>query len=164
MLALDTAERIGAVAPASWHWLEGQWVHVPAEVRKNGRRDRRYFISSTTCGLINRIRQYRADDELIFPWPYSKQYLWQKYDRILQDARLPHGREDKFHRLRKTTASVVHAAGMNAQEALDHQNRRTTRRYIDPRFVQSAKPSDEISKFLSTPTETNRRRRSPKNA
>lgn len=152
MLALDTGERIGGMFDAEWSWLEGQWLHIPAEARKGGRRDRKYWLSATTCGLLNRIRQCRADEARIFVWPFHRNYLWRRYEAILAAARLPHGREDKFHRLRKTTASVLHSKGINAQEALDHQHRRTTRRYIDPRFVQCTKPSEILADFLANPT------------
>jgi integrase len=155
MLALDTGERIGAVSPARWDWMDGQWIEVPAETRKGGRRDRRYWITPQTCGLLNRIKQYRADTIKIFPWPYSPGYLWIKYGDILKAARLPHGRQDKFHRLRKTFASVINAAGIDAQEALDHQHSRTTKRYLDPRFKRNNRNSEVVGKFYrdTTPDE-----------
>lgn len=150
MLALDTGERIGAVVPARWDWIEGQWIEIPAETRKGSRRDRRYWITPQTCGLINRIKQFRADPEQIFPWPYNPNYIWKKYGGILEKAKLPHGRQDKFHRLRKTHASVLHAAGIDATEALDHQHRRTTKRYLDPRFKRDTKASQVVGDFYST--------------
>lgn len=152
-LALDTGERIGAVFPARWEWMDGQWIEVPAETRKGGRRDRRYYLSPGTCGLLNRIKQFQADRDRIFPWPYNPNYLWRKFGDILERAKLPHGRQDKFHRLRKTHASVLHAAGIDAQEALDHQHRRTTKRYLDPRFERKVRPSEILKDYLANPPE-----------
>jgi integrase len=151
MLCLDTGERIGAVFASQWDWLEGSWIQFPAEVRKGGRRDRKYFLSSQTCGLLYRIRQCRADEERVFPWPYHPGYLWDLYRKILVAAGLPSRREDKFHRLRKTHASVLHQAGLDATKALDHQDRRTTDRYLDPRFCTDVRPSRILAAYLATP-------------
>lgn len=151
MLALDTAERIGAVRAARWDWLEDRWIQIPAEVRKGGKRDKKYWLSPTTFSLLSMVRKHDAQSELILPWPYCENSIWIEYGKILKAAGLPHGRQDKFHRLRKTTASVLFAAGCNPQEALDHQHRRTTRRYIDPRFTRDIQPSDYLAKFLSEP-------------
>lgn len=151
MLALDTAERIGAVRAARWEWLEDRWIQMPAEVRKGGKRDKKYWLSPLTHSLIMQMKKLNADAVLILPWPRCSNSIWIEYGKILKAAGLPNGRQDKFHRLRKTTASVLFAAGCNPQEALDHQHRRTTKRYIDPRFTREIQPSDYLAKFLSEP-------------
>lgn len=150
-VALDTAERIGAIFSARWDWLEGRWITVPAEVRKGSRRDRRYLLSEATSEMLQALRNCRADRTQIFPWDKSANLLWRDYGIILRQAGLPSGRGDKFHRLRKTTASVLYAAGLNAQEALDHQHRRTTQRYIDPRFTHQTHASEVLARFLANP-------------
>jgi integrase len=132
---------------------EGSW----SSVRKGGRRDRKYLLSSQTCGLLYKIRQCRADTQAIFPWPYHPGYLWDLYRKILVAAGLPSRREDKFHRLRKTHASVLHQAGLDASKALDHQDRRTTERYLDPRFCTDARPSKILAAYLAVPKATNRK-------
>lgn len=151
MLCLDTAERIGAVFQARWTWVDREWIEIPAEVRKGGRRDRKYRLSPDTIELLESIRTVSRDSDRVFPWPYCDQYLWRLFDQLLISAGLPHGRQDKFHRLRKTTASVVYAAGMDPQDCLDHQHRRTTRRYLDPRFTRDQQPSDVLMKYLADP-------------
>lgn len=150
-VALDTGERIGAVQPAEWGWLDGNWLEVPAESRKGGKRDRKYWICDSTVELLGSIRKLKADKKKIFPWPHNPTYLWGKYKKILDLAGLPNGRNDAFHKLRRTHASVLHAAGFDAQEALDHQHRRTTRRYLDPRFERNVKPSEVLAEYLRTP-------------
>lgn len=150
MTCLDTGERIGAVRKIRWEWLEGAWLLIPAEARKGGKRDRRYLLSRHTVSVLAAIRKDTAGAE-VFPWPYCDMYIWSKFSQLLEAAGLPKGRRDKFHRLRRTTASVVHQAGMDATEALDHAQRRTTQRYLDPRFSRDDQPSKIIADFLRNP-------------
>jgi site-specific recombinase XerD len=150
-ICLDTGERIGAVAQCRWDWLEGSWLLVPAEARKGRKRDRRYLLSQETMRAIADVRPFSTRDGAIFPWPYCSTYLWTKFTKLLKEAGLPHGRKDKFHRLRKTLGSVVYAAGLDAQDILDHQNKRTTQAYLDPRFSRSVQPSQIIADWLRHP-------------
>ena len=50
----------------------------------------------------------------------------------------------KFHRIRKTVASMFEAAGCNATELLGHSNRSTTDKYIDPRLCQPKHAADVL--------------------
>jgi integrase len=147
MICLDTGERIGAVRQVRWDWFSGEWLRIPAEARKGGRRDRAYRLSHDTLGHLLRVRTVSPVD--VFPWPYCGTYLWSLFGQLLTFAGLPHGRRDKFHKLRRTTASVVHQSGGDAQEALDHQYRRTTARYLDPRFTSDRQTCDVLADFLS---------------
>ena len=147
LLCLDTGERIGAVRQARWDWLCGDWLRIPAEARKGGRRDRAYRLSVDTLGHLAEVRTRSPVD--VFPWPYCPVYLWTLFGDLLKSAGLPSDRRHKFHMLRRTTASVVHAAGMDAQDVLDHQYRRTTQRYLDPRFAPNRQACDALAEFLS---------------
>mgnify|MGYP000706385126 CR=1 FL=1 len=151
-IALDSGERIGALTQCRWDWLDRNWLLVRAEARKFGRRDRRYMLSDETVDLLAKLRPYTASSELIFPWPYTPNYLWRLYERILVEAGLPYGPRDKFHKLRRTLASVGHSMGLDAQELLDHQHRRTTKRYLDPRFTREVQGSQVLAKYLADPT------------
>lgn len=148
-VCLDTGERIGAIRQAQWNWFTGEWINVPAEARKGGRRDRAYRLGSDTLGHILAIRM--VSPKKVFPWPYSDGYLWRLFGDLLGKAGLPSDRRHKFHMLRRTTASAVHAAGGDAQEALDHQYRRTTARYLDPRFQRQDQACDVLAAFLQAP-------------
>ncbi|WP_417459183.1 tyrosine-type recombinase/integrase [Kordiimonas sp.] len=155
LLCLDTGERITAVRTAKWDWFYGEWVKVPAESRKGKHRDRLYRLNAETTAELENMRGYSRKD--VFPWPYCDGYLWTLFGKLLKEANLPSGRRDKFHKIRRTTGSVAHAAGLDAQEVLDHQYRRTTQRYIDPRFTRTQQACDVIGGFLgrgdATPTE-----------
>lgn len=148
MICLDTAERIGAVSQLRWEWIEHGWVTFPAEVRKGKRRDKRFRLSAASANLLLAVQKVTTDRERVFPWPYCQLYLWKLYGNLLRDAGLPHGRKDKFHRLRKTTASVSHAKGLDATDILDHASRKTTLRYLDPSFSREDQASDAVSEWM----------------
>ena len=48
MVCLDSGERVGALMDARWDWLQHDWLMVPAESRKGGRRDRCYSLQPAT--------------------------------------------------------------------------------------------------------------------
>lgn len=148
-VCLDTAERIGAVMSLTWNDLERNWLLVRAEFRKGGKRDKRYYLSKDAVHLLAELKKFNGKCPTIFHWPLNKSYFWSRYKKVVAEAGLPTGRKSQFHRLRKTTASIAHASGMNAQEILDHQHRRTTNSYLDPRFTREEQASDVVSAFLS---------------
>lgn len=139
-IAWDTGERIGAImairrADVTLSESRGNSVICRAESRKGGRADRFYQVSTETAAAI-RIVMQQTRDELLLPWPYSETCLWRLYPQILRMAGLPTDAKSKFHRLRKSVASHLVAAGENATRALDHQNAKTTQAYIDPRIAK----------------------------
>jgi integrase len=158
-LALDTGERIGAVCQAEWSWVDRDWILIPAEARKGKTRDRRYKISPETIERLRQLRKFSCGSTKIFVWPYNRTYLWTRYSKLLKEAGLPYGPKDKFHKLRKTLASVAHAAGLDAQEILDHQSRRTTQKYLDIRFTRETQPSQILADWLRNPPKTDEKRR-----
>ena len=152
---LDTGERVSAVLAAEFSWVQGEWLRVPAEARKGKTRDRAYRLSPSTIAGIAAIREH-STQRLIFPWPLNRNYLWQRYREIVADAGLPTGRKYQFHALRKTVGSAVYAAGLDPQDTLDHSDRRTTQRYIDPRFTKEKQTCDILAEFLANPKPSKR--------
>jgi site-specific recombinase XerD len=136
LLAYDSAERASALTSLRWRSVRGRTVLFVAEDRKGQRRDILREIGEDTLAALEAIRGDRGPDDLVFPWPRSKTYIWKRLAIILKRAGLPHGRRDKFHRIRRTTASYFEAAGGSAQRLLDHADPATTRKYIDPRIVR----------------------------
>jgi integrase len=151
-LCIDTGERIGAIMQAEWTWLEDQSIYIPAESRKGGKADKWFPLSPETIELLSQLRKH-SSARVILHWPYYHTYLWSRYRAIVQAAGLPTGRKCSTHRLRKTHASVAYAAGMDATELLDHSDRRTTQRYLDPRFSRQQRASDVLADWLSKPPE-----------
>jgi integrase len=148
---LDTGERVGAARQVRWDWIQGEWLLIPAEARKGKTRDRRYRLSSETVAALARLRKHLGAAKEVFPWPYGETYLWNRFKLVLKAAGLPETRKHQLHCLRKTVGSAVYAAGGSPQDALDHADRRTTQRYLDPRVVKKEQPCDILAAYLANP-------------
>lgn len=136
----DTGERIGAILQLSWADLDDDWLTIRAEYRKGRRVDRVVKLHPMT---VEAIRLLSQKNDLIFPWPYSDTYLYRVYNRILRRAGLPTDSKSKFHRMRRSFASHLHAAGADATAACGHSSDEVTRKsYLDPRIATSAQPAD----------------------
>lgn len=140
MLAWDSGERIGALLQAEWSHLSGEWLTLPAEIRKGGRQDRAYKLAADTLAILGSIR--RPQRKLILPWPFHHTTLYNHYRRIRRRAGLPYDRRSGFHRIRRTVATFFEAAGGNATELLGHSDRRVTRGYLDPRLLKQPQAID----------------------
>lgn len=135
LVCWDTGERIGAVRDLEWAHadLAGGYILVPAELRKGKRHDRLYKLAPDTVATLQAMQLPAR--QAIFPWPYCRTYLWNRYTKLLSDAGLPANRQCKFHRMRRSVASHFEAAGGNATELLGHSSRSVTLAYLDPRIV-----------------------------
>lgn len=141
---LDTGERIGAIRKLKRDNVHGDYILVPAEVRKRQTREKLYKLSpETAVDLETLLTLHRYSD--VFPWDKSETYIYYKYTAILKSAGLASCGKSKFHRLRKTVCSAVANQGGNPTSAMDHANARTTRRYLDPRLVQETATCDYVS-------------------
>jgi integrase len=142
-LLMDTGIRAGAL-------LELQWAHidwdrgillVPAEIQKDDS-DQSFRLHHET---LLHLRQIEAPArKLILPWDRCYSVIWYRYGKILKEAGLPATRRDKFHRMRRTTATHFEAAGGDATELLGHSSRDTTRRYLDEQIINRVHPCDVI--------------------
>lgn len=147
LLAYDSAERVTALMSLRWRDVQDRHVLFLAETRKGGTRDVIREIGPDTRSALEAIRLGRGGDDLVFPWPRARSYIWGRLGVILRRAGLPHGRRDKFHRIRRTTASYYAAAGGSAQALLDHADPATTRAYLDPRIVAGVAASSVIPRL-----------------
>lgn len=151
LTAYDTAERASSLLSLQWRHVRGRTVLFRAEGRKGHTRDILREIGEDTLAALDAIRGTRTDDDLVFPWPRTRTYIWRRLAIILERAGLPHGRRDKFHRIRRTTASYFEAAGGSAQRLLDHADPATTRRYLDPRIVRPQSAPELIPRMAQRP-------------
>jgi len=83
--------------------------------------------------LIDALHQIRTPERaLVFPWARSPELVFTDYGRILEKAGLPNDRHSKFHKLRRTSASHLKAAGGDPTQHLGHSGPRITKVYLDP--------------------------------
>ncbi len=138
LVAFETSERIGALLKApvtGWH---RPTLIVPPHVRKGGRAGRAYDVSPACADLLDATS--RNDAGLVLHWPYSTTALYKRWHTITRAAGLGDGRDVQFHALRRSTASHLTASGGSAQNQLGHSSDRVTRKYLDPRIVNAARP------------------------
>lgn len=146
LLAYDSGERVNALISIRWRAVKAGAVLFVAEDRKGRRADVYREIGEATAAALEAIRGDRGPDDLVFPWPRCHSYLWKRLEIILKRAGLPAGRKDKFHKIRKTTASYYKAAGGDPQQLLDHADPSTTLAYLDPRVVKGKSAPDVMPK------------------
>lgn len=138
----DTGERIGALIQCRWAHISGEWLTIPAELRKGKRKSRAYRLAPDTLSALREIQLPVRD--LIWPWPFNRMYLWGRYRNIRKRAGLPLDRYSSFHRMRRSVASHAEAAGGNATELLDHSARRVTKLYLDPTITKPPQATDVL--------------------
>lgn len=139
----DTGERIGALLQVEWADWDGRFLKINAENRKGCTRDRVWELSPEGQRSIQAIRfpaRVRIWDVGV---PNST--LYDTYHRILRAAGIPD--PTGFHRMRKSVASHLAAAGVNPQMVLDHSNPRTTAKYLDPRITQQQSPASLLARI-----------------
>jgi integrase len=155
LVIYDSGLRITATMRLVWDDVDflARALWVRAETQKQ--RAAQYLdLSEETFAALDAIRT--PDRDLVFPWPWDRNVanwptLDKHYRRILQAAGLPIGRGDLFHRIRRTNASYIKAAGGNPTERLGHSSEAITRRYLDPSIAQSARQSELLPRPSENP-------------
>jgi integrase len=145
----NTGLRIGAVMQLEWtdvDWRSGELI-ARAEIQKQ-KADQRFKLSPDTLAVLSLIRR---DGGKVFPWDRSRTNLYDHYDRILKRADLPHGRRDKFHRMRRSVASWFEAAGGDATRLLGHSGRKVTEAYLDETITGRQHACDRLFKPWADP-------------
>ena len=131
-----TGERIAAVLQLRWRDITGNVVVFPAETRKGSRRASVATLTPAALAALDEIR--KPARELVFPWPYSSSYIYRTYGEILQRAELEDDARSKFHRMRRSHATHLKAAGGDPTASLGHASAVTTAKYIDQRMIPNA--------------------------
>lgn len=147
LVLYSTGERVSAVLESRWRDISGASIVFPAESRKGKRKPLLATLSPEAVEALERIRL--PERNLVFPWTMSKTYLYNRYRKILLRAELDDSRRSKFHRLRRSHATHLKAAGGDPTQSLGHSSAATTVRYLDPRFLPSRVA--ELLPSISTP-------------
>jgi integrase len=138
---LETGERIGAVRPLLVEHIQGDYLVIPAHLRKGKTRDKLYALSKETLADLRQMISVSRSENL-FPWDRCDSYIYNRYKAILSTDR-----RSAFHRLRRSTASIVKKFGGDPTAALDHASPRTTKRYLDARIIGETPTSDFIRRY-----------------
>ncbi len=147
LLLWDTGERIGTLLHLRWAWIDRPWLELPAEFRKNGQQSLIFELSEETLQALDVVRSQQLPNcERALFWPMSLTLIYKHYNKILTRAGLPTDAKSKFHRMRRSVASHLKAAGGDATAALGHADPRVTyRSYYDPRITrQDEQPKDRL--------------------
>jgi integrase len=130
----DTAIRIGAALQlrVSDYNRQTHVLRVPAEFQKQGA-DQVFKVSDQTAAALCVLIDADPKRELLFPCPVSKCALYYNLDRMLEAAGLPSTRRDKFHKLRRTSATLAElfVGRGTATHHLGHSGPGVTAAYID---------------------------------
>lgn len=138
-VGLETGERISALLNTPARCWNRPTLTVPASVRKGKRQERVYELSPEACDLVDAVSQHNGPT--VFWWVASGTALRKRWKTITRRAGLGDGRDVQFHALRRSTASHLAAAGLDATAFLGHSSDRITRRsYLDPRVVDAKRP------------------------
>jgi len=142
-LIYDSGERIGAVLQLEWPEvdLEDGWVTFLAKTRKRGLRDKTHRLHPRTVEALGKLKAF--DRVRVFPWGENSG-VWKSYEAILRRAGLPYDRRSKFHRMRRTVATYLKAAGGNPTELLDHSDPRLAELYIDETQIERQHAADVL--------------------
>jgi integrase len=144
----ETAERIGAVMECLRSDFDAPHLHVHAEYRKGGKRDRVYKLTERTCGLVLQS----AGVVKLFEWPAARTSLWSKYADVVARAGLGKGRHLSFHALRRSAASHYAARGGDPVQLLDHSSPRITHKwYLDRRMTDRGPQPCDVLPGLDQP-------------
>ena len=130
--------RIGAVLAVQWKdvLFDRPGFYVRAEYQKQAA-DQFFVVGQDCCDALGRAS--KPERELVWPWPHRREALYRRFRKILSLAgvQAPAGAGSLFHRIRRSTASYIRAAGGDATAQLGHSCSSVTQRYFDPRIVGS---------------------------
>ena len=73
----------------------------------------------------------------MWPWPYSREALDKRLRKILKAAGVRHGRGQGglLHKFRRTSGTLVEAAGGDGAKHIGNTRKVFESHYLDPRFV-----------------------------
>lgn len=142
----DTSLRIGCLMRSTLDQLDTQTcsLSVPGTLQK-GRRETCQPLHPDT---VVRLERLSRPDNRLFPWPYRREELWRRFREILKVAGLPNGRRDQFHRIRRTSYTMVAVAlGKDAASGHAAHRRDMSAHYLDQSFVARPNPLDALPRI-----------------
>lgn len=138
----DTSHRLRCLldVPRSCYDPVRQELRMPAEIIKQNA-DMVHRLHPQTCAFLDKL----PPSKLLFQWPRHRREIWRCFRRIIHAAGLPSTRRDLFHRLRRTSYTLVavshgiHAATRHAGHGSD-----LSAAYLDRRFLPEPDALDAL--------------------
>lgn len=133
-LCWDTAERAGAIHQLDRGDIDLAGREVLFRNRKGNGRELRRPIRRSTAKALAKLWATADREKPFAVVKFASIYF--HMNKIMAAAGIPPEKRNKFHALRRSHASYVHAAGGDAREALDHSSEAVTWKwYLDPRII-----------------------------
>lgn len=139
----DTGLRIGSLLTADMAHLDSSTntLHIRGE-RMKGKEDAIQRLHPETVRLILSLPR---SDSRVFPWPFHRRSIWIHFGKILEAAGLPSSPRDKFHKIRRTSYTLV-ALKYGKEVAGEHATHHTdmSEHYFDTSFMPKPNPLDAL--------------------
>lgn len=147
LLGWATGERRTALLSFRWADFRGPTrIVARAETRKGRDRDRLYELPPWCLAALQRLPRKAPE---VLPWDRCEGSYFNAFARLLKSAGLPNDRWHKTHALRRSHASHLAAAGVDASKCLGHSTPQVTyTHYLDPGIVGA----DTNAQLLPDPT------------
>jgi len=131
-----TGERKEAtlLLPVSALDLDNLTASVPAGIRKGRRKPAVYCLWPDLAEMLREMLPPATKPrERVFPFSAHTSTFYNRYDRMLRRAGLPHDRYCKPQKMRVSHATWRYLSGGDATRSLGHESDKTTRKhYLDP--------------------------------
>lgn len=141
----DTSLRVGALLKSEISQLDlrRHTLYVPGDKQK-GKADTLQPLHPDTVLAVAALPR-PAGDKRLFPLPICRRNLFIRLGRVLSAAGLPSTRRDKFHKVRRTSYSLV-ASRYGIAAASQHAAHKSdlSRYYLDPTFLDQPNPLDAL--------------------
>ena len=133
----DTGERKGTTLAAECGDLGPEWIVFR---HTKTRRPRWCALHAETAALCHELAETGPRRRLLWSWPYSREMLDKRFRVILRRAgvRFGRGRGGLFHKLRRSSGSLVEANGGDGSRHLGNTRRVFLQSYYDPRFMRDS--------------------------
>jgi integrase len=132
----DTGCRVGQLRKVSPRDISivGHWITLRAETSKT-KLARVCELSEQTVEALTPI--WSDERELVWPWPHTREALDKRFRKLLKDAGVSHGRKrgGLWHKARRTSGTLVEAAGGDGARHLGNTRAVFEKHYLDARIA-----------------------------
>lgn len=150
LMAWETGERFGALYRLRWNDIDfaERWVVYRGETRKGfAAADNRQRISRALARALELYRGLSSHDAVF--GIVDVVTIYNHIKPIHKAAGLPVGRRNMFHKLRRSHATHLYAAGGDATVSLGHSSDYITRKcYLDPKYIRKTFGADLLQGFF----------------